>query len=318
MAVTDSTTALPPSAAAGVTRIRRRPRRLRESLTAYGLIAPAAFFYAAFQLLPILGAFALSLFRWNGITLSDAQWVGLQNYDRLIHDPLFWRSLEHNALVAVAVLVIQCGGSFVVAAIIHAGIRCHSFLRVLFFAPVVVSSVAVGMLAIFFFSPSIGLLNQSLGAIGLGSLQQPWLGSSRWALPSVAITYMLQNFGLSMLLFLSALKQVDPHLLEAAEIDGASQGAILWRIVFPIIRPVASVVFLLGMISAFRLFETVYVMTSGGPFHASDTLVTYLYSVSFGGNDIGYGNAIGVALFLIIFTLAVIHLRVTRAGEANE
>jgi ABC-type sugar transport system permease subunit len=136
-------------------------------------------------------------------------------------------------------------------------------------------------------------------------------------LPTVTATYILQNFGLSLVLFISALSQVDNQLLEAAELDGASQGAMLWRVVLPVIRPVASVVFLLGLVSAFKLFDTVYVMTAGGPYHASDTMVTYLYSVSFGGNDIGYGNAIGVLLFAVLLVLALVQLRLSRAGEGD-
>jgi ABC-type sugar transport system permease subunit len=100
-------------------------------------------------------------------------------------------------------------------------------------------------------------------------------------------------------------------------IDGASQRTVLWRIVLPIMRPVASVVVLLGVISAFRIFDTVYILTSGGPFHASDVLVTYLFDQAFNGNMVGYGDAVGVALFLIIFALALIQLRVTRIGESS-
>jgi ABC-type sugar transport system permease subunit len=294
-----------------------RAARRGTSLTAYGLILPAGVFYLAFQLLPIAFAFALSAFRWDGVNLSRATFIGLDNYRTLLGDDLLWTAVWHNLFVAVAILVVQCGGSFLIAAVIQAGIKGGRFFRLVFFAPLVVSSVATGMLAIFIFSPSQGLLNSILAAAGLESWQQPWLGSGTWALPTVTATYILQNFGLSLVLFISALSQVDNQLLEAAELDGASQGAMLWRVVLPVIRPVASVVFLLGLVSAFKLFDTVYVMTAGGPYHASDTMVTYLYAVSFGGNDIGYGNAIGVLLFAVLLVLALVQLRLTRAGEGD-
>ncbi len=297
---------------------RAAQRRRTGSRTAYALILPAGMFYVAFQLLPILFAFTLSLFSWDGINLAQAKFTGLTNYRTMLHDDLLWKSVWHNLVVAIAVLVIQCGGSFVLAAVIQAGIKGGRFLRLVFFAPVVVSSIAVGMLAIFIFSPSQGLLNDTLSSVGLGSWQRTWLGSATWALPTVIATYILQNFGLSVLLFISALGQVNNDLLEAAELDGASQGTILWRVVLPIIRPVASTVFLLGLVSAFKLFDTVYVMTSGGPFHASDTLVTYLYGAAFGGNQVGYGNAVGVLLFAILLVLALVQLRFTRAGEGND
>jgi len=294
----------------------RREARPRRSWSAYGMLLPAGVFYVGFQLVPIVIAFWLSFYRWDGIDIAQAQFTGLENYGRMAQDGQLWAAVGHNVAVAIAVLVVQCGGAFVVAAVIQAGIKGGRFLQLVFFAPVVVSSVAIGMLAIFVFSPSQGLLNEGLSAIGLDALRQPWLGSPTWALPAVVVTYILQNFGLSVLLFVSGLGQVDNALLEAAELDGASQATILWRVVFPVIRPVAATVFLLGLITAFKLFDTVYVMTAGGPYHASDTLVTYLYGVSFGGNDIGYGNAIGVLLFAILLALAAVQFRLTR-GEAS-
>ena len=295
-------------------RLARRARRAN-ALAAYGLLAPAAFFYLAFQLLPIVIAFALSFFDWNGISLARARFTGLANYRRMLGDHLLRESVVHNLLVALALVVVLCGGSFLLAAVIRAGIKGGAFFRVVFVAPLVISSVAVGMLAIFVFSPSQGLLDSALGAVHLSSWEQPWLGSSTWALPTVAVTYMLQTFGFSLLLFISGLGQVSPDVLEAAEIDGASQGAILWRVVLPIIKPVTSVVVLLAVVSAFRLFDTVFVMTAGGPYHASDTMVTYLYSVSFLGNQVGYGNAIGVLLFAVLVVIAVLLLRLTRNDE---
>jgi raffinose/stachyose/melibiose transport system permease protein len=291
----------------GATRAARRT-----TIQAYALIAPAGFFYAAFQLFPIVAAILLSFTSWNGLNLSRIRWIGLANYERLVQDELFWGAAAHNLIVAVLIFVLMSFGSFVIAAVIHAGIRGGAFLRIVFFAPVVISSVALAMLSIFFFSPSQGLINEGLRLIGLGEIAPAWLGDPFWALPAVTLTYILQNFGFSLLMFLSGLTQVNDELCEAAELDGASQGRILWSIVLPSIRPIATVVVLLGFINSFRLFDTVYVMTAGGPYHASDTLVTYLYGIAFGGNDIGYANAIGVALFLILCAIAAIQLRLTR------
>lgn len=294
-----------------------RTRARHDMITAYTLMLPAAVFYVAFQLLPILAAFVLSLFDWNGINLSQAQFIGGRNFAELFADPVFWSSLRNNVIVALAVLVFQCVGAFLLAAVIHAGIRGGRVFRVLFFTPVVMSSVAVAMMAIFFFSPSIGLINVFLRAVGLSSAAQPWLGSPTWALPSVIVTYIWQQFGFSMLLLLSGLQQVPTETCEAAMVDGATQATVLWRIVLPIMRPVASVVVLLGIISAFRIFDTVYVLTSGGPYHASDVMVTYLFQQAFNGNRVGYGDTIGVVLFVIVFILALVQLRLTRAGQAD-
>ena len=285
------------------------PTTRRPSLTPYGLILPAGLLYATFQVLPILAAFVLSFTSWNGINIARIRFTGFDNYRRLLPDPLFWQALTHNAVVAALVFLLMSCGSLAIATLIYSGIRGGAFLRVLFFAPVVVSTVAVAMLSIFFFSPSQGLINEALAAVGLGSWQQPWLGSSFWALPSVTLTYVLQHFGFSVILYLSALTQVNPELCEAAELDGASQWQTFRNVVLPGIRAAGSVVVLLGFVSAFRLFDTVYVMTAGGPYHASDTLVTFLYSTGFGGNDVGYANAVGVVLFLILCAIAALQLR---------
>ncbi|MCU1526634.1 MAG: Carbohydrate transporter rane protein [Frondihabitans sp.] len=296
---------------------KRRSRREGNPFAAYGLILPAGVLYAVFQLIPILAAFVLSFTSWNGINVAKIRFNGIANYQRLLADNLFWSSFLHNIFIAVLVFVFLSFGSFLLAAIISSGIKGGAFFRIVFFAPVVISSIAVGMLAIFFFSPSQGLIDEGLKQIGLGQFAQPWLGSSTWALPTVSVTYILQNFGFSMLLFLSAFTQVNNEMCEAAEVDGASQGRILWQVVLPTIRPIASVVVLLGFISSFRLFDTVYIMTAGGPYHASDTIVSYLYSVGFAGSEVGYGNTIGVALFVILALIALLQLGLTRRGASD-
>jgi len=290
----------------------------RRSLTAYAFIAPALILYFTFQVLPIFGAMVLSFTDWNGIGFNTIEWIGFDNYVRLMQDPLFWSSFSHNLIVAVLVFVFLTCGSFLISAILHAGIRGGAFFRVIFFAPVVLSSVAVAMLALFFFSPSQGLINETLRAIGLGDFAPAWLGDPSLALGAVTVTYILQNLGFSIILFLSGLSQVSDEMCEAAEVDGASQGRILWQIVLPSIRPIATVVVLLGFINSFRMFDTVYIMTGGGPFHASDTLVTYIFSVAFNGSDVGYANAISVMLFLILAVIAVINLWLGRDKDRSK
>ena len=286
-----------------------------DTALAYLLILPAAAFYAVFQLVPMVVAFGLSFFDWNGLSLSQATFVGLDNYRELMTDPQFRGAIEHNIVVMIAVVIFQCGGSFLLAVLIQAGVKGGRFLKIVFFAPVVMSSVALGMLSIFIFSPGQGLLNTFLRELGLERFTQPWLGSPTWALPAVTVTAIVAQFGLSVLLFSSALASVDNEMLEAAEVDGASQAVIIWRIVLPNVSNAASVVLLLGITSAFRLFDFVFIMTSGGPFHSSDTIVTYLYSVAFQGNRVGYGNAVGVVLFVILLVISIIQLRLTRRGN---
>ncbi|MHB1778056.1 MAG: carbohydrate ABC transporter permease [Acidimicrobiales bacterium] len=285
---------------------------------AFWLLAPAALFYLLFQLLPILIAFLLSLFSWNGISLGQLQFMGLQNYVNLFHDPIFAKTLINNLVVVGAVLIFQVGGGFFLAVAIYAGIPGGRFYRRLLFVPIAMAPVAIGVIGIFVFSPDFGILDAGLKSIGLSNLAQPWLGSNSFALPAVIATYIFQNIGLTILLFLAALQQVNPSILEAARVDGARPKTVLWNILAPNIRAVSGVVVLLAIVSAFRLFDVAYVLTDGGPYYASSTLVLYLYDLGFTQNQVGYADAVGVVLFLIIIVFAAIQLRIMRAGSKSE
>ena len=287
----------------------------RHSGFAYMLLAPAGVFYFLFQLLPILLAFALSFFNWNGISLSQLKFVGFSNFATLAQDPIFVKSLVNNLVIVAVVLVVQGVGGFFLAVGIFAGIPGAKFFRRLTFIPVVVPGVAVALVGIFVFSPQFGLLDAGLHDVGLSQLEAPWLGSSTFALPAVIVTYIFQNIGLTVLLFLAALQQVDSTLLDAARVDGASPKTVVWDVIVPIIRPVAGIVILLALVSAFRLFDVAYVLTDGGPYYASSTMVLYLYDVGFTQSQVGYADAIGVVIFLIIMVFAAVQLRLMRAGS---
>ena len=288
--------------------------RSRRSGFGYALLAPAATFYFLFQLLPILLAFVLSLFAWNGISFSQLKFVGFGNFSTLAHDSLFAKTLINNLIVVAVVLVVQGLGGFFLAIGIFSGIPGAKLFRRMTFIPVVVPGVAVALVGIFVFSPQFGLLDAGLHNVGLSSLEVPWLGSPTFALPAVIVTYIFQNIGLTILLFLAALQQVDESLLDAARVDGASPKTVIWDIIVPTIRPVAGIVILLAIVSAFRLFDVAYVLTDGGPYYASSTMVLYLYDVGFEQSQVGYADAIGVVIFLIIMVFAAAQLRLMRAG----
>lgn len=285
---------------------------------AYMLIAPAALFYFVFQLLPALLAGIISLFNWNGISIAQMKFVGLSNYFQLVHDPLFTKVLVNNLIIVVAVLVFQCGGGFILAVGIYAGIPGGRIFRRLMIVPVAVAPVAVGVIGMFVLSPQYGLVDAALKSAKLGQFAEPWIGSPRFALAAVIVTYVFQNVGLTVLLFLAALQQVDESMLEAARVDGAAPLTLIRRIIAPTIQPVAGIVVLLAMANAFRLFDVAYVLTGGGPYYSSSTLVIYLYDLGFTQFQVGYADAVGVVIFLIIFALAAIQLTIMRATAGSS
>ena len=297
---------------------RGRGQRVKGQTIAYMLLLPAACFYAAFQLFPIVLAFLLSLFHWNGIQISQLQFVGITHYRELFTDPVFQRALLNNGIMVVSVIVVQGMGSFLLAIGIYSGIPGARMFRVLVFIPVLLSTVAMGILGIFVFSPSFGLLDTTLRGVGLRSLAVPWLGSRNFALPAVILTYLFQNIGLSTILMLAGLQQVPRSVVEAARVDGATEGQAMRKVIFPVMRPVAAVVVLLAMVGAFRMFGVPYVLTNGGPYYASSPLVLYLYDLGFGESRIGYANTVGVVLFGIILVLAIAQLSVMKAGGTKD
>jgi raffinose/stachyose/melibiose transport system permease protein len=287
----------------------------------YAFIFPAFVFYSVFLAIPIVGTVIISLFEWTGISFNTIKWVGFDNYAALTRDDVFWQAIKHNVyFIAGGMTSIVVVGLFL-AVLLEQNLPGSSFFRGIFFVPTVMSLVVVGLVFTLILSPELGLVNPLLRQLGLGHLAKAWLGDPQTALPTVIAVDVWRNFGLGMFLFIAGLKGIDSEIFEAAKIDGATPWQSFWRITMPLLWPVTALVIILTSINTLKLFDLIYVMTAGGPNHASQVLTTWMYSQGFTYNKMGYGSALAVVLLVLTFVFTLVQLRVfsrdTRAGGAQ-
>ena len=292
---------------------RTRAARPSEGRLVYSLmLAPALALLAVFVFVPVALVLAGSLFEFT-LTSPEWTWVGGANYARLVADPVFWTALGNNLFIVVGSIVVQVGFGTALAAALDRGITVGStLLRTIVFAPMVVSSVAVGVVWLIILDPNVGPMNALVRAVGLDPPRLGWLGD-----PAVSIWVVLgiacwQYTGFMMVLILAGLQGVPKELYQAAALDGATGLRAFWHITLPSIRNVLIVAVLITTIGAMKVFDLIYVTTGGGPANATQVLGTYIYQQGFTLGRMGYADAISVVLLVIAVALGALQLRVSR------
>lgn len=290
---------------------------LSRTLTPYLFLLPAVIIMVIFIYLPIVQNFYYSLFRWSSI---DPNWkyVGLSNYARIIKDDIVHLSLINNVLYAVISVIFQVFLALVLAAILESRILRPSrvtIFRNTLFLPSVLAVTVVGITWQLIYRPDTGLLNQALRALNLGFLARTWLGEESTAMISVIMVSQWQWVGYVMILFIVAIQAIPEELFESARIDGASGWQQFIHITVPMVRETTLVMTTITVIGAFKVFDIVWVMTAGGPNHASEVLGNYLYRVGFRNDEMGYASSLATLLFLITFLLTFVQLRLGRTGK---
>lgn len=278
-------------------------------------VLPTLLLYAVFVLWPYAQAFYFSLTSWRGFT-TNRPFTGLDNFERLLDDRLFWNALRHNLLLLVVLPIATISLALLLSAlIVHGGkgVRGGGFYRTVYFFPQVMSAVVLGVLWSFVFHPSIGLLNGFLRTIGLGRLQQTWLGDPRWVLWAIAAVAVWSGVGFFVILFIAGMQAIPMDLYEAARLDGASGWQSFWGITLPLIRDQMQVALVFVGLSALDLFALVQVMTQeGGPDRAADVVARYMYAMAFDRSLFGYATAIGVVLLFLSLGLSMLTIRLTQ------
>lgn len=270
-------------------------------------------FYVVFVLLPLAQSVQISTWNWNG--LGEPEFIGLDNFNRALNDPLFVGAFRNTALwLAVAVTVPTIAG-LLLAVLLDRPLRGSRLYKSAFYMPITLSLVVVGQVWIWIYQPNWGLLNSVLEAVGLDGLTRAWLGDPATALIAVIVAWCWQQTALSLILYLAALTTIPRDLLEAAAIDGATWWQQFRRVMVPLLRPATVVVITLAVINTLKGFDIVFVLTQGGPFHTSDNLAMLMYSETFFKYRVGYGAAIAVALFALAIVVILVYFRQSRASE---
>jgi raffinose/stachyose/melibiose transport system permease protein len=275
------------------------------------LALPALLIYLLFVVGPVLIAAGLSLFQWDG--LSQPRWLGLANYARaLFGDPIFLRSFWNNTVYIAITLVVEVGFGLLFAAAVQARLPLAGFWRALFFSPMVLSMVVVGLLWSFVLNPHFGLLNSALRSVGLEVWARAWLGEEGTALVAISLVSGWRYAGFYMALFAAGLRRIPLEVLEAGRLDGASEPVLFGRITLPQLAPVTTIAVLLCVTGGFQAFDLFFVMTDGGPFHSTEIPSLWMIKKAFNRQSLGYGAALGVILTLVVAVIGAIQMRLRR------
>ncbi len=276
-------------------------KKYRKREIQYGLfVLPAFIIFLIFFFLPVLQTLGYSVTDRKMIP-DNTQFVGIQNFVTLFTDtPEFFIALKNNIFFTVVVTVLQSLIAFILALVLDQKLRGRNFFRTYFFAPVVISSVAVSLIWAFMFDPNTGVLNSLFDILGLGFLKQNWLGDENVAMFSIALVQIWQWVGFEMVIFMAGLNNIPQDYYEVAKVSGATYFQTLFRVVIPQMKPTILTAGVLTTVGCFKVFDLVYIMTSGGPVHATEVIAKLIYDYAFSYGKMGLASALSVILLAVI------------------
>lgn len=278
-----------------------RVRGRRRAVAGFGFLLPSLLGVLAFLAIPVVLVIALSFVRWN--LLSSPKWVGVQNYIDIFRFDRVGHSLLVTLYYVALNIPIQTALALALAMLLNSKRRGTALVRVLCVLPYLATPVAMAVVWNWFFDPSTGAINTLLGYVGVSG--PSWLSSATWAMPVVAFANIWQYAGYNMLFFLAGLQAVPHSLYEAASVDGASRRDQFLRITLPLLRPTLLFVLVTGFIGSFQVFDTVYVLTGGGPGDSTQVVNSLIYKSAFTGFRIGDAAAMSVVLFAVILIVTI-------------
>jgi ABC-type sugar transport system permease subunit len=290
-----------------------------ERVAGYAFIVPITVLFALFVGWPILKAIYLGFTTWSGF--GDPHFTGFANYVRMWHDPVARQAFVTTIVYAVVTTVLQTAIPLFIAVLLaNVWKGLSTVIRTLLFIPGIVSFVVSGVLWKLIYDPNLGTLNNLLKSIGLGAWRQHWLSDPALVLPSIIVVSLWGAVGMNMLIFFAGIQGVDPTYYEAAQVDGASRWQQFRYVTVPSLRVVTAIVLSLNLMNGFKVFDLIYVMTAGGPNHASEVFGTYLYSLAFGSTagsipQLGYGSAFSVIVMLLCGVAVLVQIVLSRRAS---
>lgn len=291
----------------------------RRALYGYLFILPTVIFFIVFIAVPFFRAISISFTEWAGY--DEPRFVGVRNFVHMTRDRVFWIALRNTLVFTATTTLLQTAFPLLVAVLLNARWRGEVIYRTVLFLPVIISMVVTGLLWRMIFDGNFGVINSMLDSLGLGILKHQWLAEPETVMPSIITVSLWASLGFYMVIFYAGLQSIPPELYEVASIDGANTLQKLWHITIPMLWPVTTVVLVINIIGGIKVFDVVYIMSQGGPNHASEVLGTYLYVTAFGATgggspSTGYAAAIGLVILVLSMIGTVIQLRLTgRRGD---
>ncbi len=262
-------------------------------------VLPGLVYYLVLLMYPLAQGVILSLYKWP--TLSTKVFAGFDNYIDVFNTPLFWKSLKNSLIFMFSTTVLQVTLGYILGYMVYMQLRGHRFFKTILFMPNVLTTVAVGFVWGYIFSPSIGILKPLMTAVGLGKFYMSPLADPKLALIAIIIAQVWNQVGVQIILFNSGFMGLSEEVLESASIDGASGLRMHMSMIIPLSWPVIQTIIVLQIVGSLRSFDLVWAMTMGGPNHATEVLPLHLFVNAFSYFKLGYGSVIGV----IIFTLSI-------------
>jgi len=290
--------------------VSKRSRRLmiQETVTSYLFLLPFLVFFILFVVYPMFMCVYTSFF--DATMGRDDIFVGFDNYRTLFKDPVFWVALRNTAVIVLVSVPVTCAFSLWVASVISKmHVAATSLFRCIFYLPVVTGSVAVTMVWKWMYNYSQGIFNYIGTELGLLDKGINWLGDPKYALGCIILILLTTSVGQPIVLYVSALDNVDKSLVEAAEVDGATPMQAFWKIKWPQMMPTTLYILVITTINSFQCFALIQLLTYGGPRNSTMTIMFYIYHNAFKLYKYGYGNAMGVILAIIIAILSAVQFK---------
>jgi raffinose/stachyose/melibiose transport system permease protein len=279
-----------------------KKRNMRKAVTISLFTAPALIVYLVYVVYPILSTLSYSFYSWDGT--SDKTFIGLDNYVQLFHDAIFWTSLTNNAWVVITSVFVQIPLGMIMALMLFAPIRGIRLFSSVYFLPFLMSTVAIGLLWVYMFDPINGIINQLINFLGFENVA--WLSDENTAMIAILLVVVWQFSPFYMILFKAAMVGIGEELYESAEIDGANSWQKFFHITLPLLMPTIVSSSILAIVGSLKAFDIFYIMTGGGPNHATELMGTYMFKQAFINFNMGYASAIAFIMFLIALVVTIL------------
>lgn len=289
----------------------RRPIRWDDQVSPYLFILPATILFILFVVYPVAYNFRVGLYQWDGIN-PNMEFIGVDNYLTALKDPFVHTALRNSLAWFFTTVLIQAALGLFIAVALEKGFKGSTIFRSVILIPVALAPALTATVFRIMLEPSYGQINEFLRMIGLSALTQQWLADPKLAFWCVVAVNIWIWTGFSMVMYQAGLQAIPEELAEAALLDGANAWQQFWRVTFPLLKGTHASLLILGAIGTLKTFDIVYLMTGGGPFHASEMPSNYIFTKSFLESKFGYGSALSVLLLLVSLAVTIIQLRLYR------